>query len=143
MQMHHVEGRKLVPLKQESNYTTNFLKCVLKAKQWKDVGFRHEQGNWLQKNSSFLIDGSMDFVVVIAFHLKGRLTPHKKITNWTKKRHWNVTWEVPSWTTERDIQSCRSSKFGWDCTLFCDDMMLRPTTKQDWKKFGALVAHQG
>ena len=55
-----------------------FLKTrILKAKQWKDVGFRHEQGNWLQKNSSFPIDGSMDFVIVIAFHLGERLTPRK------------------------------------------------------------------
>ena len=53
MQRHQVEGRKLVSLKQKSNYTTNILKCVLKAKQWKDDGFQHEQGNWLQKNSMF------------------------------------------------------------------------------------------
>ena len=38
-------GRKARFPKVESNYTTNFLKCVLKAKQWKDGGFRHEQGN--------------------------------------------------------------------------------------------------
>ena len=33
MQRHQVEGRKLVSLKQKSNYTTNFLKCILKATQ--------------------------------------------------------------------------------------------------------------
>ena len=40
MQRHQVKGGKLVFLKQKSNYTTNFLKCVLKAKQGKDSGFR-------------------------------------------------------------------------------------------------------
>ena len=66
-----------------------------------------------------------------------------KITGWTKRRHWNVSWEVASWTTERDIQSLPTLQIWIRLHSLLWWVMVRPTTKQDRKKFGALVAHQG